>query len=379
MTRLKYEIDARDGQARAGRVTLPRGSFDTPVFMPVGTRATVKALGIDDLQQLGAEIILANAYHLAMRPGEKAIEQLGGLHRFMSWPGLILTDSGGFQLFSLRALTKVSDDGVLFRSHVDGSERFIGPAEAMAIQAALGSDVAMVLDECPPSDAPREQIERAMRRTTAWAERCAQQPRPDHQVRFGIIQGGVNLELRRQHLEEIAALPFEGCALGGLSVGEGPALMHEVVTEIAPLMPEDRPRYLMGVGRPEDLVRAIGAGIDMFDCVLPTRNARNGHLFNKTGRIVISNACHASDSGPIDRSCGCPVCARYSRAYLRHLHLSREILYSRLATLHNLHFVITLVQRAREAIRQGCFEAFAHETLAMADHSKGHANTEDFA
>jgi queuine tRNA-ribosyltransferase len=362
-SRLTFEIEAQDGHARAGRVQLPRGSFETPIFMPVGTQATVKAITTEELERLGAQVILANAYHLALRPGAELVSKLGGLHRFMDWQRLILTDSGGFQLFSLRSRTRVSDDGVLFRSHVDGSEHFISPERAMTIQAQLAADIAMAFDHCPPSGARAAELEQAMLRTTNWARRCLSQPRPSHQSCFGIVQGGIDTALRRQHLAEIASLPFDGFALGGLSVGETPAQMHDVVREIAPEMPPNRPRYLMGVGRPEDLVVAIGAGIDMFDCVLPTRNARNGSLFTANGKIVISNAEHREADLPICGSCGCSVCARLSRAYLRHLYSTKEILYSRLASYHNLYFIIDLVRRARAAIQAGEYERFAARIL----------------
>jgi queuine tRNA-ribosyltransferase len=282
----------------------------------------------------------------------------------MGWPGLILTDSGGYQVFSLRSLMRIDDDGVAFRSHLDGSARFLGPEGAMAVQAALGADIAMAFDQCPPSTASPAQIAEAMRRTTAWAKRCVTQPRPTHQVRFGIVQGGIDVALRRQHLAEIAALPFEGLALGGLSVGERPEEMHALLEAIADDLPADRPRYLMGVGRPEDLVVAIGCGIDMFDCVMPTRNARNGQLFTRQGRIVISNAAHREDPTPPDPTCTCATCARFSRAYLRHLYMSKEILYSRLATLHNLHYVVSLVGEARQAIHDGRYAEFAARFFA---------------
>ena len=362
--RLSFSEQAHDGRARAGTVTLPRGSFSTPVFMPVGTLATVKAMLPEEVAGLGANIILSNAYHLFLRPGVEVIRACGGLHQFMGWDRLILTDSGGFQVFSLRQLMKIDDEGVTFRSHIDGSAHHMSPEASMAVQAKLGSDIAMAFDQCPPSDAPKDRVVEAMERTTRWAERCVTQPRPDHQCRFCIVQGGLDLELRRRHLDQIGALPFDGLALGGLSVGESPEQMAEVLDDIAHRMPADRPRYLMGVGRPEDLVTAIGLGIDMFDCVMPTRNARNGHLFTRTGRIVISNACHTDDTGPVDPTCRCHTCRTYSRAYLRHLFRSKEILYSRLATLHNLHVVIDLVERARRAILDGRYEAFAAEFFA---------------
>ncbi len=358
---LKFTIEGEDGKARASQVVLPRGTYQTPIFMPVGTQATVKAMTPGELEQLGAQIILGNTYHLYLRPGMEVIEVCDGLHKFMGWRRLLLTDSGGFQIFSLRSLMKIDDDGVAFRSHVDGSKQFLGPVESMGVQATLGSDIAMAFDQCPPSEAPREQIIQAMERTTRWAKICVTQPRPAHQMRFGIIQGGLDLALRRQHLEEICALPFDGFALGGLSVGETPQEMHEVLDQVVHLMPEDKPRYLMGVGRPEDLVVAMGLGVDMFDCVMPTRNARNGQLFTSRGKMVISNARFKTDSKPVDDQCQCVTCRNYSRAYLRHLYLAREILYHRLATMHNLHFTLDLMQRAREAILNKSYEAFATE------------------
>jgi queuine tRNA-ribosyltransferase len=292
------------------------------------------------------------------------IQRCGGLHSFMGHEGLILTDSGGFQVFSLRSLMRIDDAGVAFRSHVDGSEHFLDPERVMAVQAALGSDIAMAFDHCPPSGAPAELIEQAMERTTAWARRCVDQPRPEHQVRFGIVQGGLDVGLRLRHLDQLAGLPFEGLALGGLSVGETPGQMAEVLEQVGSRMPEDRPRYLMGVGRPEDLVRAIGLGLDMFDCVMPTRNARNGQLFTADGRVVIPNARYRDDPRPADPDCGCPTCRRFSRAYLRHLYRSKEILYSRLATVHNLHYTLSLVRQARQAILEQRYPKFQMEFLA---------------
>jgi queuine tRNA-ribosyltransferase len=363
VSKLGFHVEASDGQARAARLTLPRGELGTPVFMPVGTQATVKAMTPAELEGLGARVILANAYHLYLRPGVEVVEACGGLQRFMGWPGLVLTDSGGYQIFSLRSLMRIDDDGVSFRSHIDGSPHRLGPEQAMAVQAALGSDIAMAFDCCPPSGAPRAQIEEAMARTTRWARRCVAQPAPPHQVRFGILQGGLDLELRLRHLEELAPLPFDGWAIGGLSVGETPQQMHAVLAEVAHRLPSDRPRYLMGVGRAEDLVTAIGLGVDMFDCVMPTRNARNGQLFTGRGRLVISNARYRTDPSPPDPGCGCDTCRTFSRAYLRHLYQAKEILYSRLATLHNLHFTLRLVEAGREAIRAGRYESWARAVL----------------
>jgi queuine tRNA-ribosyltransferase len=352
-----FRISSRAGRARAGVLETAHGPVETPVFMPVGTQATVKALSSADLERLGPRIILGNTYHLALRPGAERIAELGGLHRFMSWPRAILTDSGGYQIFSLRARRTIDEDGVTFSSHVDGSPQRLTPERAMEIQALLGSDIAMAFDECPPSDAPRETIEAAMARTTRWAHRCLATSAPPGQLRFGIGQGGVHLDLRRAHLAELTALPFDGFALGGLGVGEAPEIMHAVVDAVAEEMPTDRPRYLMGVGTPDDIWKAIGAGIDMFDCVMPTRNARNGQLFVRGGRLNISNTQHRSDPRPVEEGCACECCATYSRAYLAHLYHAKELLYYRLATVHNLEHYLSLARRARETIAAGAFPA----------------------
>jgi queuine tRNA-ribosyltransferase len=345
-----FRVVARAGRARAGVLATAHGDVETPVFMPVGTQATVKALSSADLERLGPRIILGNTYHLALRPGAERVAALGGLHRFMSWQRAILTDSGGFQVFSLRERRTIDDDGVTFRSHLDGSEQRLTPERAMAIQAALGSDVAMAFDECPPSDAPRAAIEAAMTRTTRWAGRCLAAPAPAGQLRFGIVQGGVDIGLRRAHIDDIAALPFDGLALGGLGVGEPPEVMYGVLDAVADHMPADRPRYLMGVGTPEDVWTAIGAGIDMLDCVMPTRNARNGQLFVRGGRINIPNAQYRDDPRPIEDGCPCECCASYSRAYLSHLFHAKELLYYRLASIHNLEHYLSLARRARQTI-----------------------------
>ncbi len=338
--------------------------------MPVGTMATVKAITPQELEELGAPIILSNTYHLYLRPGVEVVEACQGLHHFMGWPGLILTDSGGFQVFSLRSLMQIDETGVTFRSHVDGSLHTLTPEKAMEIQARLGSDIAMAFDHCPPSQAPLDEVKAAMDRTSRWAEKCVIQPRPEHQVRFGIIQGGLEIDLRLAHIQTLGQFPFEGFALGGLSVGETPEQMAEVLEKVAHQMPADRPRYLMGVGRPQDLLTAIGHGIDMFDCVMPTRNARNGQLFTHHGSIVIANARHRFANQPIDELCVCSVCRRYSRSYLRHLYMAKEILYHRLATFHNLHFVLELVRRARQAILEERYPAFQAEVLKMLEHEK---------
>jgi queuine tRNA-ribosyltransferase len=332
--------------------------------MPVGTLATVKAVGQDDLQGLGAEILLGNTYHLMLRPGEEVVRGLGGLHRFMSWPSALLTDSGGFQVFSLAQKRKVSDEGVLFQSHLDGSPHLLTPERSIAIQEALGADIIMAFDECPPSTADRAVVEQAMQRTTQWLKRCAAAwSRGPHGL-FGIIQGGLDVALRRRHVEEVCAVDLPGYALGGYSVGEAPERMHASVAEVAPLLPRGRPRYLMGVGTPVDLVRAIGAGVDMFDCVLPTRCARNGLLFTSEGRLVIRNAEYAKDERPVDARCRCYTCRTHSRAYLRHLFSTREVLALRLNTLHNLHHYFDIMRRAREAISKDAYAQFADEVAS---------------
>jgi queuine tRNA-ribosyltransferase len=350
-----FRVVARAGRARCGVLETAHGSVETPVFMPVGTQASVKALSSADLARLGPRIILANTYHLALRPGAERIAALGGLHRFMGWSSAILTDSGGFQVFSLRERTKIDDDGVTFASHLDGSAQRLTPERAMEIQRLLGSDVAMAFDECPPSDAPRPLIEQAMARTTRWAARSVAAPAAPGQLRFGIVQGGVHLDLRRAHLAEIAALPFDGLALGGLGVGEAPEVMYGVIDAMADAMPAERPRYLMGVGTPEDIWTAIGSGVDMFDCVMPTRNARNGQLFVRAGRLNIGNTQHRDDPRPIEEGCPCECCTTYSRAYLAHLFHAKELLYYRLASAHNLEHYLSLARHAREAIAAGAF------------------------
>jgi queuine tRNA-ribosyltransferase len=353
-----FRVIARDGAARAGVLATAHGEIHTPVFMPVGTQGSVKALSSGDVLALGAQIILGNTYHLALRPGAACVRRQGGLHRFMAWPRAILTDSGGFQVFSLRARRTVDEDGVTFRSHIDGSEQRLTPESAMAIQVDLGADISMAFDDCPPSDAPPGEIDAAIERTTRWAVRSVAAPRAPGQLRFGIVQGGVDLSRRRLHLARIAALPFDGFALGGLGVGEPPDVMHDVVAAIAPEMPAASPRYLMGVGTPVDILAGIAAGIDMFDCVMPTRNARNGSLFVHDGRINIANACHRQDDRPVERDCRCECCASYSRAYLAHLFHAKELLYYRLATIHNLRHYLDLVAGARQAILVGTFAQY---------------------
>jgi queuine tRNA-ribosyltransferase len=347
-----FEVIAQRGKARAGVLHTPRGDIPTPVFMPVGTLGTVKAMTMAEVaaSPIDAKIILGNTYHLYLRPGLEVISAHGGLHGFSAWSRPILTDSGGFQVFSLAAINKIDDDGVDFRSHIDGSLHRLTPERSMEIQGVLGSDIAMVFDQCPPADASDAGHEAAMARTTAWAERCAKVARPPGQALFGIVQGGVDLDRRARHLDQLRGLDFDGYALGGLSVGEDIEVMYDVLDGFAAELPNDRPRYLMGVGTPADLSRGVGAGIDMFDCVMPTRNARNGSLFTSTGRLTISNACHKSDTSPLDADCPCDTCQTVSRAYLRHLYIAKEILYNRLATMHNLTFYARHMARLRDAI-----------------------------
>jgi queuine tRNA-ribosyltransferase len=346
------------------------GPIPTPAFMPVGTKASVKSLHPDEVRSLGASVILANAYHLHFRPGEDVVEQLGGVHGFSGWDGPVLTDSGGFQVFSLRdTILALDDDGVTFRSVYDGSEARFTPEGVAELQRRLGSDIAMCLDVCLPGHAPREEHERSVRLTTLWARRQVDAPRAPGQLRFGIAQGGTDEELRRRSLEEITALQFEGYALGGLAVGESRDEMLDCVGWAAPLLPRERPRYFMGIGDPAGILEVIARGIDMFDCVLPTRTARTGSALTWGGRLNMRNARHARDERPLDEECGCPACARFSRAYIRHLVTQDEILGLRLLSLHNLWFVLDLTARARGAIERGTFAAFRRDALTRLAHA----------
>ncbi len=353
---------ARDGEARRGRFTTPRAVIETPTFMPVGTQASVKSLTPDEVAATGARICLANTYHLWLRPGAELVDRFGGVGRFMAWPYATLTDSGGYQVFSLAELRNIDDDGVTFRSHLDGAKKRLTPEESMRVQALLGSDVAMVLDVCPPGGASREVVEEAIRRTTAWAGRCLAAPKRRGQARFGIVQGAAYEDLRTKHLEEIAAMDFDGVALGGFSVGEPIPEMYRALSAVAPRMPKERPRYLMGVGTPYDLLHAVGAGIDMFDCVLPTRNARNGQALTWSGRVNLRQARHREDDSPLDARCDCLTCTTFSRGYLRHLFSAKEMLGPRLASLHNIHFYGALMKGARAAIEAGTYAGYAKET-----------------
>jgi queuine tRNA-ribosyltransferase len=364
---ITFRVEKTCGAARAGTIETPHGPIATPAFMPVGTQGTVKALTPDEVSSTGARLLIANTYHLWLRPGPEVVRDHGGLHEFMRWPHAIATDSGGYQAFSLADLRKLTEDGFEFASHLDGSKQFLSPEEAMRIQGLLGSDIALQLDVCPPAGAGPEELARAVDRTTRWAIRCLESRRPD-QALFGIVQGGADVSLRLRHAAELGALPLDGLALGGFSVGEPPETMHRTLAEVVPSLDERRPRYLMGVGTPGDLVRAIGVGVDLFDCVLPTRNARNGQAFVGAGRLVIKNARFREDLRPLDPECGCPVCkGGYSRSYVRHLFAAHEILAHRLLSLHNLWFYQELVREARAAVLAGEYPGWSARRLARLD------------
>jgi queuine tRNA-ribosyltransferase len=390
-----FQVMACDGHARRAVLSTPHGPVETPTFMPVGTQGAVKTLTPGEVATTGARVVLGNTYHLMLRPGAEVVAAAGGLHAFTRWPHAMLTDSGGFQAYSLGSaqpgrakgpgprshtvdksepeprrggsgpLVDALEEGFVFRSHIDGSTHRLTPEDAVRIQGLLGADVQMQLDVCPPGDAPRAAVEAAVHRTTRWARRALATPRPDRQALFGIVQGGCFGDLRRRHAEELGELPFDGLALGGFSVGEPIARMHEALLEAAPALDPERPRYLMGVGTPHDLIVAIGAGVDMFDCVLPTRNARNGQALSRTGRVIIKHARWRQDPRPIDERCTCACCAGgYSRAYLRHLYMSGEILALRLLSLHNLHFYGEVVAGAREAIARQEYDGWARRMIA---------------
>ncbi|HEY4016355.1 MAG TPA: tRNA guanosine(34) transglycosylase Tgt [Polyangiaceae bacterium] len=384
-----FQVLARDGHARRAILTTPHGDVETPTFMPVGTQGSVKTLTPDEVASTGARVVLGNTYHLMLRPGAEAIAKLGGLHAFTRWPHAMLTDSGGFQAFSLSAgapknrvpaaaaeggegegqpaRVDMREEGFSFQSHLDGSAHVLTPERAVEIQALLGADIQMQLDVCPPGDSTRDVVEEAVARTTRWAKRALATRRPAHQALFGIVQGGCFADLRLAHARDLAALPFDGLALGGFSVGEPLERMHTTLAEVAPALDDERPRYLMGVGTTRDILAAVGAGIDMFDCVLPTRNARNGQAITRFGAVTLKNARWRDDPRPIDEQCTCACCARgYSRAYLRHLFMSREILSLRLLSLHNLHWYGELLAGARDAIAAGNFSSFSRETYKSA-------------
>ncbi len=360
---ISFQVEAVAGTARAGTLRTEHGLVPTPAFQPVGTQAAVKALSAEDVTETGARLVIMNTYHLWLRPGPEVVAAQGGLHAFSRLAQSITTDSGGFQAFSLAARTRMDEDGFEFASHLDGRRLRLSPEEAMRIQGLLGSDIAMQLDVCPPGKAPYAEVVAAVERTTRWAERCLAARSPGQAV-FGIVQGGTHIELRLQHAEVLARLPFDGIALGGFSVGEPVPAMYRALSAVAPSLPAERPRYLMGVGTPTDIVRAIGAGVDLFDCVMPTRNARNGQAFVRWGKVVVKNAKYREDPLPLDPDCGCPACrAGYSRSYLRHLYVAHEILAHRLLTLHNLWFYQSLVAEARRAIVSGNFGAWSARVL----------------
>ena len=360
----EFDLVARQGRARAGRFYTPHGELHTPIFAPVGTQASVKAITPAQLQELGASLILANTYHLYLRPGDELVASMGGLHHFMHWSNPILTDSGGFQVFSLSDNRKIDADGVTFKSHIDGSSRRLTPETAIAIQENLGADIIMAFDECaPPTD--REYNQRAMQRTHAWAERCLQAKRRPDQALFGIVQGGIFLDLRSASAEFISSLGFPGHAIGGLSVGETKTEMHAVLETVDAVLPENKPRYLMGVGTPEDLVNGVMRGIDIFDCVLPTRLARHNAAMRRSGRLNLVNAVYAQDPSPIDANCTCYTCQNFSRAYLRHLIVAKEMLSATLLSIHNIHTLLQLTREIRQAILDGSFDQFAQDFFAQ--------------
>jgi queuine tRNA-ribosyltransferase len=354
-----FRLDATDGSARAGTLTTPHGVIETPIFMPVGTQATVKGLTPEMVKAAGAQIILGNTYHLTLRPGDELIRDLGGLHTFMNWNGPILTDSGGYQVFSLAEQRKITDHGAKFKSHIDGSPLELTPEKAVEIQQNLGSDIAMVLDECPPADGDPAVIRNAVRRSVLWAERCKRHHTRVDQAQFAIVQGGLNVELRAECAAALVPMDFPGYALGGFSVGEAPEKMHAALPACAALLPNHKPRYLMGVGRPEDLLIAVGAGLDMFDCVMPTRSGRNAMAFTSSGTLRLRNAKHRRDPAPLASDCACYCCANYSRAYLHHLFAADEMLGPTLLSLHNIAFYLGLMRQARAAIREGRYAEFA--------------------
>ncbi len=363
-----FEVLKTEGKARRGRFTCPHGTVQTPVFMNVGTQGAIKgALSAEDLEHIGTQIELSNTYHLHLRPGDQVVRDMGGLHKFMTWNGPILTDSGGFQVFSLASLRKIKEEGVYFASHIDGRKIFMGPEESMRIQSNLGSDIAMAFDECVENPAPYDYVKKSCERTARWLVRCKTELERLNslpgavnpgQVLFGINQGGTYADLRIRHMQEIAKLDLPGYAIGGLAVGESTETMYEIIEAVEPYMPADKPRYLMGVGTPSNIIEAVARGVDFFDCVMPARNARHGRLFTWQGAINMKNAKYERDESPIDPECDCPVCRRYTRAYLRHLFKAEEMLAMRLSVMHNLYFYNQLTQRIRDAIDSDCFEEF---------------------
>ncbi len=354
----QFEVLNTDGKARCGRMYTPHGVVETPVFMAVGTQASVKGLTTNQLKDIAVQVVLGNTYHLALRPGDDLIADMGGLHRFMDWDGPILTDSGGFQVYSLAALRKITDQAAVFRSHIDGALLELTPEKAMQIQENLGSDIAMCLDECPPFDTPKEYWQEAVRRTIHWAERCRQAHRKEDQALFAIVQGGTDVELRAKCARALVALDFPGYALGGFSVGETLPQMVAALEPTVELLPINKPRYLMGVGRPQDILHAVACGVDMFDCVLPTRNGRNASAFTRQGVVKMRNACHKRDPAPLESGCPCYACRNLSRAYLHHLFQAEEMLGPILLSLHNLAFFNSFMEEIRQTIKNNCFTEF---------------------
>jgi len=371
---LKFTVTKKcsSTKARLGELVTNHGILETPVFMPVGTLGSIKAVTPEEARDAGVEIILANTYHLYLRPGHKLIERLGGLHRFMHWLGPILTDSGGFQTLSLSKLRTISAEGITFRSHLDGSTHFLGPAKVMEIQKSLGSDIAMTLDECAPAGAVYDYMRNSVRLTEQWARQCLEEKNDNSQALFGIVQGGVYPDLRELSAHGLVRLGFDGYAIGGLAIGEETHTREEIVRLTREFLPDEKPTYLMGVGTPEDIIEAVKMGLDMFDCVLPTRSARNGMLFTAAGKLAIKNSRYAEDESPIEECCGCYTCARYSRAYLRHLYLSKEILASTLNTTHNLYYYSHLLSGIRQAIKEDRLAEFSNDFYARrADNREG--------
>jgi len=364
--KIKFEVikESKKTKARLGKLFTPHGIIETPIFMPVGTQATVKAMTPRELEGLGIQIILSNSYHLFLRPGHGLIAQAGGLHKFMGWKRAILTDSGGFQVFSLGKLNKINDEGVSFNSYIDGSKHFVSPEKAMEIQMALGADIAMAFDECTPYPAGRYQVEIAAQRTIQWAKRCKEVHHNLNQSLFGIIQGGAFKDLRIDNAKKLVELDFPGYAIGGLSVGEPKSIMYEILDCTIPCLPNNKPRYLMGVGAPQSILEGTIRGVDMFDCVLPTRNARNGSLFISSGKLSITNAKYKDDFTPLDNKCKCYTCQNFTRAYLRHLYMSKEILASTLGTIHNLYFMSSLMKKIRLALLEDRLLEFKEEFLS---------------
>ncbi len=361
----QLQVATTDGSARVGTLNTAHGSIETPVFMPVGTQGTVKAAVSRDLWNMGARIILGNAYHLYLRPGDGLIREMGGIQKFSGWDGAVLTDSGGYQIFSLNVLRKLKEEGVEFQSHIDGSRHFLTPERVVEIQENLGSDICMCLDECVPFPSSHDYTRDSVGLTTRWARRCKAAKRKNQQQLFGIVQGGTFEDLRRRSAEELVELDFDGYALGGFSVGEPKGLLWEMASLVTPILPVEKPRYLMGLGFPDDIVRGVSLGVDMFDCVIPTRHARNGNLFTSTGRLNIKHAQFTRDSRPIDESCQCYTCTHFSRAYLRHLFVSRELSVYILNTIHNIHFYMDLMRKIRESIREHRFDTFRDQFLSQ--------------